>query len=162
SNYYITRKQTLDVKISGNKIESALAVELTNNANPSLGTTGIYKNYIRLLTNANSEIHRAMVVSGESNEFVDLDINSIKDRKESGMYLEIDPGQTKKIVFNWKDNLRAPISDSGEYRLYVRKQAGIGDFPTQIKVRNSSSLTNPDGNVYNTMLARDFFSRITW
>ena len=162
SNYYITRKQTLDVKISGNKIESALAVELTNNANPSLGTTGIYKNYIRLLTNANSEIHRAMVVSGESNEFVDLDINSIKDRKESGMYLEIYPGQTKKIVFNWKDNLRAPISDSGEYRLYVRKQAGIGDFPTQIKVRNSSSLTNPDGNVYNTMLARDFFSRITW
>lgn len=162
SNLYISRKQTLDVKISGNKIERSLVLELVNSANPSLGLPGIYKNYIRFLTNAEASVGKVMVVSGQSTNFVEAESVNVKDRNESGVYVEIYPGQTKKLVFSWISDLKSPVSGAGEYRLYVRKQAGVSEFPIQINVKNTASLTNPTGTVYNTELARDFFSRITW
>lgn len=162
SNFFIKRNQALEVKISPDKIVRALAVELTNTANSNLGGSGVYKNYIRLLTNANSKIGRVMIVSGQANDYLEAEISNVKDRKESGIYVEIYPGQTKKIIFSWEDSLPSPISSGGEYRLYVRKQAGISEYPLEIRVRNTNSLTNPEDNVYNTTLARDFFSRISW
>jgi hypothetical protein len=105
-------------------------------------------------------------------EFITPEINELRGRKEAGVFVEVRPGQTRNLTFSWEESMNISFSETGEYRLFWRKQAGT--IADQINVRFSLpegvktysvapySLTQEGALGYNTNLARDFSSRIFW
>lgn len=172
ANYYINRSASLDVKLGSGGIERRLAVTFKNEANPAKGLAGVYKNYLRLLLPQDAESINALTRSGESSETQPLDIRDTSGMKELGTLIEILPGQTKSLILTWNSQPTLNFFAKGEYRLYWRKQAGTGDDPVGLLITPpggvktnawpESGLTKEGAYVYNTTLARDIFSRISW
>jgi hypothetical protein len=172
ANYYISRSASLDVKLGGGGIERQLTVTFKNEANPVKGLAGVYKNYFRLLLPQDAEFISALIKSGESSETQPLDVRDTLGMKELGTLIEILPGQTKSLILTWNSQSNLNFVEKGEYRLYWRKQAGTGEDPASLlmtppggvktNVWPESSLTKEGAYVYNTTLARDIFSRISW
>jgi hypothetical protein len=172
ANYYLKRSAELGVSLFDGKIERTLAVNYENTANPISGPNGIYKNYLRVLLPQNINISGAFLKSGESTENIIYDERDISGMKEIGILLEILPGQTKSLILSWGSAGNLNFSESGEYRVYWRKQAGTGEDPISVSILPPGNLTSsvwPElpltkegGYVYNTTLARDLFSRVSW
>lgn len=143
ANYFISRKADLDIYFEDGGVQSELNMKLTNSANPALGADGTYKVYVR----------------------------SLQD-EESGIYEEILPSQSKNVTFSWQDKNKPDFTKSGEFRLYIRKQAGVDAYPLKITIHPPAgvdlavsrefSLTSGGTYVYNVLLARDFVSRVLW
>ncbi len=170
ANYFIERSQNLRVSINGNVVRRDLTIDLKNSANPALGEKGRYKAYVRALLPQDAEILSVKSVTGASEEVLGPEILTVQDRKEVGIPIEVFGGQSKKIVYSWQSTV-STIPSFTEYGLYFRKQAGTESDKLRITVEaNGRKLaTNPQFTLtgrgvysYNTNLARDFFSRISW
>lgn len=170
ANFFIKRSLDLQVDLSPGNVRKKFSLTLENSANPALGLSGKYKVYLRLLTPKESNILSVTSYLGENIEALPPEITDIRDRKETGVLVEILGGQKKKIEFYWENDLQNPTQLSS-YGLYIRKQAGASDDPIRISVNpggsalNSTpkfSLTPGGAYVYNTTLTRDFFSRFSW
>jgi len=172
ANYFVKRSANLKVFLQEGFIGHTLEISLSSTANPALGNSGRYKTYTRVLTPMAAKHDFVSVVGGTENTFLEPEIETIHSRQEAGVYVEIGPGETKKITFNWKTDNNLKLSGSGEYIFKWRKQAGVGDDPINISIQSfrrvkietepEYSLT-PDGvYVYNTLLTRDLVSRIYW
>ena len=96
----------------------------------------------------------------------------IHGRKEAGVYVEVESGTEKKIVFSWSNKSNLGFDKQGEYRLFWRKQAGTVSDPISVNINTpkgylftispAPSLTQQGLVSYNTTLSRDFFSSIIW
>ncbi len=171
ANYFINRQEKFELEISGGKIKRTLTLTLTNSANPILSDAGRYKAYIRLLTPPDAENYSVSIVTGENINNVTPETYTIKDHEEIGTLVELLPRQTKKVVFSWQSSSSLDLSQTGDYRLYVRKQAGILEAPLGININlpgvkvnlpTGFTLTASGAYVYNTTLARDMFTHISW
>ncbi|MEK7112182.1 MAG: hypothetical protein AAB875_02540, partial [Patescibacteria group bacterium] len=172
ANYFLERSALLSVYLDGQNLKRFLTISYRNSASPALGEAGRYKSYLRLLLPQGSSVNDVEFTIGNSKESQAPEITEIRGRKEAGVLVEIPAGQTKEITFSWEEVSWLDFTQEGEYRLYVRKQAGsVGDrlgliffLPQGLGITTSPklSLTQEDGYGYNTLLTRDFFSRISW
>lgn len=168
SNYFIKRFQKMNININGNRIDKTLTLTLSNSASPSLGLSGRYKSYIRLLVPEDSTEISVVSSIGQNTQSLIPEISNSKGRKEIGTILEVLPGETKSITFYWTAKLNRRIE---QYGLFARKQAGVEEHPFSINVGtdrqilNSSpvfSLTEQGDYVYNTTLAKDAFAKLSF
>lgn len=167
SNYFIKRKIDFSVNIDSQKITRQLTINLTNSANPSLGLSGIYNTYMRIMIPSDSKVISATNMVSQNEINLSPEITQEKGRQEVGVMVRVTPGETRNIKFVWQNTLPANISS---YGLYVRKQAGVDPDPLQIKFSGMGSLvSNPIFSLtkggmytYNTNLTQDFFARLSW
>jgi len=170
ANYFIQRTINLSIKISSDEVDRKLTLNLKNSANPALGPSGKYRDYIRVLIPTDATLLSVESYSGNTQGYLLPEITDVKDRREVGVLVELLGGESKSIEFAWatKLNVSYPLVS---YGLYIRKQAGTGDDPVNLEVSNSGipvqadprfSLTRAGTYVYNTTLARDLFLRFSW
>ena len=175
ANYFIERKMHLSVEIDPTAISRKLDVTILNNANPGLGEGGRYKGYFRVMAPAYSEFGSVLVSEGSSPERITPEVSVVGGRKEAGVLVEITPGASKTISFSWtsKHDFSGEKGEEIEqYRLFWRKQAGTKADEVSVGIINPSKsptsvypefvLTEAGGVGYNTLLSRDFVSRIFW
>ena len=169
-NYFIERSTKLEIDITPMEVKRNLTIALKNTASPSLGLAGKYKVYLRILVTGDSEITSVGEITGGSILRIPPDIVETKGRKEIGIPVEVFAGQTKNIEFVWK-TIPKEGEMVGSYGVYIRKQAGVGDDPFTLEIDSNGlnlktlphfTLTKEGNYVYNTVLARDLFSRISW
>lgn len=172
ANYFIKRKLKLEISVTSNEIVKKLQIDLENGASPALGKSGKYKTYLRVLSPISSEFENVQVYSETHQNYLPPEPSDIRGHKESGVLIEVLPGENKKLVFIWRVPLTADLNQNGEYLLYLRKQAGTKEDPINIKILFPElgslkitpvySLTEEGFYEYNTTLARDFTSRVSW
>ncbi len=164
SNYFIKRKADLDVQVSKDRSTKTLTIEYSNSANPALGISGRYKNYMRLLAPSDADLVSVKRIVGINTELLTADVSDLRGRKEIGIITEVLAGQTQKIVYEWTSQI---TEESSSYGLFVRKQAGVGDDPWVIRILPNGleteapsgfSLTKEGYYTYNMNLKRDFAS----
>ena len=172
ANYFIKRAMNMEVSIEGDTVTRKLSVSYENSANPALGLSGRYKVYLRLFVPLDSEVGEPMVGQGQEANATTPDILDSGGKREVGFLLEIMPGQTETVTFSWSGKNPLLYDQSGEYRLYWRKQAGTNEDPVSLRMvlpagvsgtpSLGATLTKDGAFVYNTVLARDLFSRVSW
>ncbi len=168
SNYFIKRAIDFDVNVDSQKITRRLTIGLTNSANPSLGLSGIYKSYVRIMIPSDSKLIGVKNATGQTETNLLPEITQEKGRQEVGVYIELSPKSSGNLIFQWQNDL--PKNSINSYGLFVRKQAGVDASPTSIEftgIANMQStpiftLTKSGGYSYNTNLAHDFFARLSW
>ena len=162
----------MEANIEAGTVSRRLSVSYENSANSALGLSGRYKVYLRLIVPLDSEVGEPQVGQGQDISSLTPDIRDSGGKREVGVLLEIMPGQTKTVTFSWSSKNLLVFDQSGEYRLYWRKQAGTDKDPLILTIVPPSgviatpslgaTLTNDGAFVYNTTLARDLFSRVSW
>lgn len=172
ANYFIKRAMNMEVSIEGDTVTRKLSVSFENSANSALGLSGRYKVYLRLFVPLDSEVGEPMVGQGQEANATTPEIRDSGGKREVGFLLEIMPGQTETVTFSWSGKNPLLYDQSGEYRLYWRKQAGTNEDPVSLKMvlpagvsgapSLGATLTKDGAFVYNTVLARDLFSRVSW
>lgn len=168
SNYFVKRSADVAVSIDGKNIQKTLTLTLQNSANPSLGVSGRYKSYIRLLVPQGASGINTMENFGQNTQKLSPDITDAKGRMEIGIITEVLAGESKKVVFSWENTANTPID---QYSLYFRKQAGVDNFPVKITIRSATrilssnpafTLTDQGSYLYNTTLVRDLFAKLSF
>ena len=169
SNYFINRSIDLKVNFNGQYITRNMTINLQNSANPSLGPSGVYKTYVRILVPQDAEVLGVKSVIGQNSTELSPEITQENGRQEVGVFTQVQPEQQNSIVFTWQNGVSGS-SDIKNYGLYVRKQAGIDDSPISVEFSGVGSLisqpiftlTNGGVYTYNTDLTQDFFARLSW
>lgn len=168
ANYFVSREVSGNIELQKDLIKSSLTLTLKNSANINLGPTGRYKNYIRLLIPETAANIDAKSTFGQSVKNEDVEISYSKGYKEAGVIIEVLPGESKQVTFNWIEPIPGPV---GKYNLYFRKQAGVDDYPVIFNVKSEKqifssypvfSLTEDGVYHYNTTLAKDLLMQLTY
>jgi hypothetical protein len=172
ANYFIQRNASFSVFFDGQSLKRVLIVNFENKANISLGEKAKYRTYLRLLSPQEVSVNAVEFVSNEDKNSLPFETEDIRGRKETGVYLEIEPGQKRSVIFYWQNIPGFTFDKEGVYGLYWRKQAGtVGDkisvnislpWGTRKYISDNLNLTKDGVFVYNNNLTRDFFSRIYW
>jgi len=170
SNYFVSRRMELATDLTQKTVVQDLNIYLINSANTALGDSGTYKTYLRVVVPKGANLRSAFV--GDKSVIGDLVEDSLKDRGEFGLWIVVSPQEEKKISLSWESLDVPQFSKNGEYRLNIRKQSGIDNFPVDASLILPSGvsvgtnidrvLTLPGGIGYNTKLAQDFSARIFW
>lgn len=171
ANYYIERKVNFSVSIGEEKIDRTLTITWRNKAPKDIGEKGRYEVYIRVLAPSSGKFGYGQKRIGLATLGFSPDLENVRGHEEAGTIIEVFPGESSTASFNWTTPVELNV-DSGEYVLYVRKQAGTQADPWEIKIDNTFgkkikaapvfSLTGVNQFGYNTLLARDFVSRVWW
>lgn len=172
ANYFVKRSMDMEAGLEGEVLSRRLTVTYENSANSALGLSGRYKVYVRLFVPLGSEVGEPLVGQGQELVPTTPDIRDSGGKREVGLLLEIMPGQTETVTFSWSGPNPLTYEQSGQYRLYWRKQSGTDKDPVALKITLppgvkatpslGATLTKDGVFVYNTTLARDLFSRISW
>ncbi len=158
SNYYIERKYDISVSLQEGLIKKNLSIVYKNNANLAMGNSGVYKTYSRLVVPLSSVLE--FIKIGDSS--LPPDVETVAGRKEIGFYFELLPGQTKTLNMSWQVAQPLDLNRAGEYRMYVRKQAGTPGEPISIIYNAPSGIDLKVEPGYNTLFAEDIHSKVTW
>ncbi len=161
SNLFIKRSQELKINLNRKLINHELLVTYENNAGFSVGPSGIYKTYTRIIVPKNA------IVSGvryyeESGIFKDLemDVNDTDNGREVGFWFQTNPGSVSKIQIAWSLPVDT-LDQGGEIIFKVRKQSGTDSDILKVNiVEGDLSLTGKSLSVYNTTLVKDFNQKI--
>lgn len=141
--------------------------------NPAQGKgIGRYKSYVRVLAPEDSGFGPVEVVDGQTRKNIEPEVYGIRGHKEAGVFVELSPGETKALIFTWESGTDIGLDKNGDYLFYLRKQAGVLNYPIEVKFdfpENTNVSGDPDLTLtseglvgYNTLLSRDFVSRIFW
>ena len=133
---------------------------------------GTYKAYIRILAPSDSSFAPVRMIKGELTKSIKPDLFGVSGRKEAGVFVEIDPGESTALLFSWESGLPVIFTKPGGYNIFWRKQAGsenhllnleIG-LPGSVRVyaKQDFSLTKEGLYRYNTLLDRDRNLNISW
>jgi len=168
-NYFIQRNISFDATVSDNKINHKLTLTIKNTANPALGPSSRYKNYLRILIPSDSTFTSVISYNGNTRERLTPEPTEAKGHKEIGVLVEILAGNTKDIEFSWTSGTGETLPFMN-YGLYIRKQAGTDADPINVNIEGMGLQTNPDprltltrqgGYSYNTTLVQDLFFRLS-
>lgn len=173
ANYFIDRDLKLNVDVNQETIKRSLEISFTNKAQTFMGDKGKYKAYVRLLLPIGVEVNKVALGDQNNLDTVDFKEEFVGGRKEVGFLLELGPLESKKVVFEWSGGKAVDLSKNGEYRFYLRKQAGIDSFSFSFEVNFPSNfvvgtdrlfhLTKRGSFTYNVQnLSEDFVSRFYW
>jgi len=170
ANYFIQRNINLDLTVTPSEIDRTLTLNLKNTANPALGPSGKYKNYVRIIIPSDATLISVKSITGNTQEILSPDITDVRGHKEVGVLVEVLGGDSKSVEFSWTSNI-AGSSPLASYGLYFRKQAGTDADPIGISINDHGvefnadprfALTKGGTYLYNTTLVRDLFSRFSW
>lgn len=157
SNLYIKRSQEINLEVSKQKISHELLVTYENLAKEAVGNSGVYKSYTRLVLPVNAIVSGVRLYDITGNyEDLKYDVYEVDGRYEIGFLINILPNTSKRIQVVWdiKDN---SLSNGGEFRLLVRKQAGTENDKLKVNIEDTDlSLTGRVPSVYTTDLTRDY------
>ena len=148
ANYFITRNVEMWVSRSSAETKRVLTLNLQNSANTNLGPSGRYKAYVRILIPEDSEVSGVRKIVGQSSQVLPPEVSENKGKKEVGVLIEVLGGQTAALEFNWQST---PPEGTVNYALYVRKQAGVGEYPFALTINGAS--------IYNTSLVKDIWTK---
>jgi len=148
ANYFVNRKVDINTSFGPNGIKRTLTLEFKNSANTTLGPSGRYKVYLRVLVPGDAELVEARSIVGQSQQNLSPEIIDIKGRREIGVILEVLSGQSQTEIFTWESP--TPVS-AKSYAMYIRKQAGIDNYPFTLTINGSS--------IYNTGLDKDIWTK---
>ena len=162
ANYFISRNYVLEVNLNQQNSQKQLIISYENKANPALGNKGVYKAYLRLIFPNTAVFLEAKIRDNGNETSLSPEETMAGGKSEAGFYFEILPGQKKDLVISWRETADKSLDNYDQYQLFWRKQAGLGDEPAKIAINKKDSLTGGGQVVYNTNLARDFISRISW
>ena len=154
SNLFISRDANFKVSFIGDKIVRTLSINYANKATPALGDKARYKTYTRVLIPQDANIDASNVMSYGQSSQVQFDREDLSGRSEIGVLVEVMPGEKKTLRLSWSTLSSLDLNQTGEYRLYVRKQAGTLADPIAIEIG--------DKDQYNTSLSQDLFRTVTW
>ncbi len=158
ANYYIQRNYELTVNINEKRLIRNLKVIFKNSAGLAMGETGVYKNYARIYIPLNSELNFVRI----NQNLLATDTKIVSGQKEVGLYFELPPEQIKTLDLSWSESHGIDLQKAGEYILNLRKQAGIPSENITIKINSIDSVDlNPNAS-YNTLFAKDIYTKTTW
>lgn len=170
SSNFVNKRRELSVSFEEGVVKRNLLLYIENLTTED--NTNYYKSYIRLITPLESGFSPVSIFDQEETKSIISDTTIVRGYKETGVYIELGPGERKTLQFSWESSTNLDYNEPGEYQFYLRKQAGTLDEPIAIKLRYPKymvfkdtgvfSLTNGKILDYNTELSRDFFSRIYW
>lgn len=152
ANYFVKRRMAVGVTAGAGKLTHKLRLELSNSALPQASyAEHKYKSYIRVL------------VPKDSNPIGEYELSTFDNREELGQLIEVAPGATKIVEFSWEVPHNLNFKSNGSMPFFIRKQAGLDPYPGSVEVAIPElSLTGEQVLLYNTDLAEDFNTVITW
>ena len=163
ANINVTRSFSASINLLEGKLKREFTVHLNNSNDKGLGEKGIYKAYIRAIASQKASFRRAKLVRGGGGIEVTPELEDVRDRKEAGVMVIVAPQETVSLTFSWEEPTGVTPQKGGEYRFLIRKQAGTSADPIAVSITGlGNSLTGQPSFVYNTLLARDFVSRVSW
>jgi hypothetical protein len=129
-----------------------------------------YKTYIKAIAGEDVGFSPVVVVSSTSRERIGPEVTSARGYKEAGVFLTVEAGESKALMFSWEGPNSLAKSDSGRYELFWYKQPGISFYPVSVnlfsgnlKTKNSNlSLTQDGVWAYNTTLSQDLKLFFEW
>jgi hypothetical protein len=170
ANFYIERKVDLLIQLQEGQVKRTATITWRNNAPNSDEEKGRYEVYVRVLV-PRGNFADGQKKMGQSIVGFSPDIEVVRGHIEAGTIVEVFPQEESSVIFSWTSPAEIP-GEKGEYILMVRKQAGTLADPWEISIdnqlgKNASAepvafLTGRNTFRYNTILARDFVSRISW
>lgn len=158
----LNRGIDINVSFQKNVIKRNLTYYLENNNDHS------YSTYIKLLTNSDSGVAPVEVKTPKNKISVYPETVGISNYKESGLFVNFEPKQTKAINFSWESGIGI-VNHLDRYKLLFRKQPGLEAFPLKvslsslediIKSDDDRSLTDKGGVVYNVDLSKDLIFKL--
>lgn len=171
ANYFINRSMESIIQLSEEVVEREVEITLTNNANLALGDKAKYTTYLRIMVPRDSFFGEVEMLGSDSNT-IQPEIKYYDNRVEAGVLTTIMPGGEKIIKYKWTGRTQLDFSERGEYRMYVRKQAGTLEdpltmafgFPDNVNIYGNPafSLTKEGYSGYNTTLINDKYVLIYW
>lgn len=161
SNYFINRSQEVSVTPKTNEVGHKLTVAYANSAGYSLGPSGIYKTYSRLLIPSGSTFGKVTLIEQSGQEKnIDTDVVERGNYKEVGFWLEVQPQSIVKLNLDWSVPTEK-LTLGGELRFSVIKQAGTGSDIFRLNVETTNlSLTGRVPSSYNSSLVRDYSQKL--
>lgn len=164
----ITKYFELETEIQERITKKRLLVVVENKSN----NQDDYLANIRVLTKSNSSFSPITVFEEQETKELIPTVENIHGHTEAGIVVEIQPQETKSLLFSWESPIKIDFSKSGEYSFLWHKQPGINSVGTNISFRfpksinsfleEEFSLTRDKTLDYNTELLRDFVSLIYW
>lgn len=161
SNLFIKRSHELNLSINKKFINHELFVTYENSAGNSIGASGIYKSYTRVIIPNSSSVAGVRVYEA-NNAFKDLDFDKYDtdNGKEIGFWLHVNPGSIVKTQIVWSLPVDS-LDQGGEYNLNIRKQSGTDSDALKINITGGElTLTGKASSVYNTTLDKDFSQKM--
>ncbi|MEK7497289.1 MAG: DUF4012 domain-containing protein [Patescibacteria group bacterium] len=162
ANYFIQRKMDIVSEVATNKVHNTMVVTLKNTSSIALGISGRYKSYMRLLAPGGASAIRIEISAPGGIRRVDPEIAETGGRTEVGVLVEVLPSETKTITFKWDSLVNLDFSKKGQLTFHLRKQAGTGPDPVTARIIMPNGVDFSGNTYYNTILARDLISRISW
>lgn len=174
ANYFIKRKNNLEVNIKPDTASFKLDVSLENTSRGnSFDLGGRYKAYLRLLLPKTAKFDNAQIIGADGSKAVSADVYEKERWSEAGILVELAAGESKKIELSWNQELDMSLALPGKIQFYWRKQAGTEADPTDVsisfpglgrrmKASPAPSLTGSSFVKYNTNLEKDINFFLNW
>lgn len=161
----IYREAELSVSLEEGLIKRKLTFLLDNTENQLK-----YKEYVRVLIPGDAGLESIEVITKDKKEIVEPEIYGFGGFKEAGIYIKLEAGESKVLVFNWESGTAVNFNETGRYVNVIRKQPGLKSYPASIKVsvpkslmaKDTRSLTWQGMYSYNTALSKDFMEIFNW
>lgn len=156
------RAADLDVAFEEGLVKRRYVILLENTASsgPERKVSSLY---LRVVTPEESGFSPVVVKTDDEEKEIVPEVVTINGHKEAGIFIEVEPRTSLIIQFAWESPTNLSFDRPGEYKIFLRKQPGILDFPTKIKVNIPTiSLTQTQILEYNTELSRDYILPISW
>lgn len=165
-NYYISRSGNYSFFVDKSGVGAKLKIRIVNSS--SLEKYGVY---VRALAPENAEFNDAFVWDKSGSQRILLEVESVQNRVEGGVWVSVPPGDWREIEFNWHLS-RTFYSEPGEFSMTFLKQSGVGAYPASFNVvfngftnlsgSRGFSLTERGSFYYNTPLSSDMVSKFGW
>lgn len=140
-NFFVKRSVVQEITINGKtgEVVEKTAISIKNNSSSEAWPGGVYKNYLRLLLPAQSELI-SVKTSLKSNTLPQNNISLKKvdqsleaDKKSLGLLIEIPPKEERKVEIIYKFNQTFDLKkEELTYLFYWQKQSGIADDPIKL------------------------------
>jgi hypothetical protein len=172
ANYFVTRSSLLNVELSNNLITYSLETTLKNNSEALLSVKDKYKGYLRVFAKKDSRFDDVVIKGPNDTLTTEPELEELEDRIEAGTLVEVPPGESRTVIFNWSEDTSLNLAQPGGVLFNWRKQAGVGGDPISINFKGPEGLQlygNPvfdltNGGIfsYNSHLLEDFSTQINW
>lgn len=172
ANFFVERTIDMDSYLDERILRRKLTITLKSNANVVLGERGKYKTYVRIIVPKESSFEDIRLISkGETTALVP-EVESDDNGKVAGVWVEVSPQTTAKILFSWTTGVMLNFEQNGEYNLKLYKQAGIDELKGNVNITTPKGynlkalpqpqLTNTGLMRYNLEHTHDFETKLSW
>lgn len=152
---YINRSVNLFTNMTGNNITNSLEIDYTNSSQ-----TENYRDYVRVLTLANSEFDKVTETINGVTQYIFPDIDKTNSNFSAGVLIQVPAGRNLRLIFTWTNKKNINFNNDGKILFYLRRQPGIEMTPTNIRFILPSFLTKSVTTSYNTDLTTDYSREI--